>query len=292
MGLFKYIKTAFLAPWNLLAFGAGMAAATLSFDANLAMVIASLVAAGEIAYLGFLGTHPRFQKYVEAQEAKGKRSEATVGAQQALQQILTDLPAPARQRFEALRTRCLELRQIAVNLRDPSLAHTPLPLDEFQLEGLDRLLWIYLRLLFTQHALERFLIKTSEKELRQNIQTQESRLQALPADSGDPQRQRVRKSLEDNLETSRARLQNLQKARDHMELVKLEIERLETKIYSLSELAVNRQEPNFISEQVDQVATSMAQTERTMNELQFATGLSTAQEEVPQLIRRQTVSET
>jgi hypothetical protein len=193
------------------------------------------------------------------------------------------------QRFESLRSRCLELRQIAVNLRDPSRAHTPLPLEELHLEGLDRLLWIYLRLLFTQHALGSFLQKTSERDIQQNIQTLEGRLQKLPADDADPQRQRMRKSLEDNLETSRVRLQNYQKARDHLELVKLEIERLETKIYSLSELAVNRQEPNFISEQVDQVATSMVQTERTMNELQFATGLATAEEEVPQLMRRESV---
>jgi hypothetical protein len=38
-------------------------------------------------------------------------------------------------------------------------------------------------------------------------------------------------------------------------------------------MAVNRQEPDFISGQVDQVASSMLETERTMNELRFATGL-------------------
>jgi hypothetical protein len=286
----KYVKAAFLAPWNLLAVGGGLAAAALSFDANLGAVIASLVMAGEVAYLGFLGTHPKFQKYVEAQEAKGKRTEASHGAEQALKQILSELPAPVVQRFEGLRGRCLELRQIAVKLRDPSLAHSPLPLDELHLEGLDRLLWIYLRLLFTQHSLERFLQRTNEKEVRQYIQSQEARLKALPADD-DAQRQRMRKSLEDNLETSRARLLNFQKARDHMDLVRLEIERLETKIYSISELAVNRQEPNFISEQVDQVTTSMAQTERTMNDLQFATGLAAPEEEVPELMRRQRVVE-
>jgi hypothetical protein len=91
------------------------------------------------------------------------------------------------------------------------------------------------------------------------------------------------------LETSRSRLINYQKARDNSELVNLEIERLENKIRSLSELAINRQEPDFISSQVDQVANSMVQTERTMNELQFATGLA-IDEEVPQLVQRQTVT--
>jgi hypothetical protein len=284
VGFFKYIKSAFLVPWNLLAFGGGLAAALLSFDPNLGSVIASLALAGEVAYLGFLGTHPKFQQYVNAQEAKGSR---TASAEDALQRIMTALPPNAVQRFESLRSRCLELRQLALNLRDPTRAHEPLPLEQLHLEGLDRLLWIYLRLLFTQHCLDHFLHKTSDQEIRKSIKDVEARLQALPTDD-DPQRQRIRKSLEDNLETSKLRLQNYDKARDHSELVKLEIERLENKIRSLSELAVNRQEPDFISDQVDQVATSMVQTERTMNELEFATGLA-VDEQVPRLVQRQTV---
>ena len=92
------------------------------------------------------------------------------------------------------------------------------------------------------------------------------------------------KAVQDNLLTVRDRLTNLQKARDNLELVKLEIDRLENKIQSLSELAVNRQEPNFISGQVDQVAASMLDTEKTMNELQFVTGLDTV-DDTPELLR-------
>jgi hypothetical protein len=90
------------------------------------------------------------------------------------------------------------------------------------------------------------------------------------------------------LQTLNDRLANLQKARDNYELVKLEIERLENKIQSLSELAVNRQEPDYISGQVDQVAASMLETEKTMNELQFATGLETV-EATPELLRDRAV---
>ena len=72
----------------------------------------------------------------------------------------------------------------------------------------------------------------------------------------------------------------------HAELVQLEIDRLENKIRSLSELAVNRQEPEFISDQVDSVAHSMLDTERTMNDLQFATGLIEMNEDAPRLINR------
>ncbi len=101
--------------------------------------------------------------------------------------------------------------------------------------------------------------------------------------------QRIRAALEDNLATNRNRLANVNKARDNYQLVELEIDRLENKIRSLSEMAVNRQEPEFITSEVDHVATSMVDTERTMNELEFATGFSTLETEPPELLRAKAV---
>jgi chemotaxis protein histidine kinase CheA len=289
VGLTKYLKKAFTYHWNMLLFGGGMAVAAVDayFGGSAWQVVAPLVLAGEVAYLGFLGTHPKFQSYVEAQEAKEERETKTEDSQASLRRMLAALPAKTVQRFEALRGRCVELRQIASAIRDPQRVEEPPPLDEMQVSGLDRLLWIYLRLLFTQHSLDRFLRQTSEQQMQQDVDNLDRRIKGMGA-TDDPQKQRMRKSLEDNLETSRARLANYRKARDNGDLVKLEIERLENKIQSLSELAINRQEPDFISAQVDQVAASMVQTERTMNDLQFATGIP-IEEAVPRIVQRQTV---
>lgn len=286
MNLWKYIKPAFLFHWNLLAFGGALGFAVLS---GFGEALVPLVLAGEVAYLGFLGTHPRFQKYVEAQKAKQERDQEKAAAEGGLERILTALPPKQVQRFEALRARCLELRQIAVGLKDPSRGDAPMPLEELQLAGLDRLLWTFLRLLFTQHMLDRFFQRTNEEQITNTIKNLEQSLKAQSAAPDDPQKQKIRKALEDNIQTSRERLANLQKARDNSELVRLEIDRLENKIQSLSEMAINRQEPDYIVHQVDEVASSMVQTERTMNELQFATGLA-AEEEVPQLLQRQAVT--
>jgi hypothetical protein len=280
----KYFKAAFLYHWNLLAFLGGLGFAVLSAPT----VVGPLVLAGELIYLTLLGTHSKFQKYVEAQEAKANREKKSTSGEEVLQRVMGALPAKAVQRFEALRSRCLELRQIALGLKDPGQADAPLPMEELQLAGLDRLLWTFLRLLFTQHMLERFFQRTNGTQIKRDMETLEQRLKKLADGPDDPQKQKLRKALEDNLETCRARLTNLQKARDNSELVQLEIDRLENKICSLSELAVNRQEPDFIVSQVDQVASSMVQTERTMNELQFVTGLD-VDEEVPQLVQRQAV---
>ena len=151
--------------------------------------------------------------------------------------------------------------------------------------GLDRLLWVHLRLLYTQYALGQFLQRTSADQIQKTITNLEQQIKQLPAGGDDPRQQRVRAALEDNLQTNRDRMANLAKAQENYQLVQLEIDRLENKIRSLSEMAVNRQEPEFISGEVDHVAASMLETERTMNELQFATGLNTAGNEPPELMQ-------
>jgi hypothetical protein len=281
----KYLKTAFLNHWNLLAVVGGTVFALLSPvpDAMLAVV-----AAGELTYLGMLGTHPKFQAYVETQEHKKAREATSVTSQQTLERITAALPKELLDRFLALRARCLELQQIAAELKHTGHSGADMPLESFQIAGLDRLLWIHLRLLFTQYGLFRFLKQTSEEQIQADIKRLEQNLAQLPTETATDQQQRSRKELEDTLQTILDRLANLQRARGNFDLVKLEIDRLENKIRSLTEMAVNRQEPDYISGQVDQVAASMMETEKTMNELQFVTGLD-AVDEAPSLMQNDVV---
>jgi hypothetical protein len=276
----KYLKTAFLNHWNLLAVAAGTVFAALSPAPD---VVFALLTAGEVAYLGLLGTHPKFQAYVEAQEAKQSRATTSATTQQTLERITATLPKELLDRFVALRARCRELQQIAAELRQSGADATDAPLESFQIAGLDRLLWIHLRLLFTQYALFRFLKQTSEEQIRSDIKRLEANLAAMPKEPANDQQQRARKALDDTLQTSRDRLVNLERAHGNFDLVKLEIDRLENKIRSLTEMAVNRQEPDYISGQVDQVAASMLETEKTMNELQFVTGFGEVDEAPPLL---------
>jgi len=281
----KYLKAAFLNRWNLLAFLGSAAFALLSGRPDVLMPI---VLACEIAYVGLLGSHGKFQNWVDAQDAKAARAETSEASEETLQQILRTLPQELLERFQSLRTQCLDLRQIALDLRRPGIGAPDVPLDQLQLTGLDRLLWIHLRLLYTQYALAKFLKKTSADQIQKSIADLEQQVKQLPSDDQDTRRERVRAALQDNLETSRGRLANLNKAHENYELMKLEIDRLENKIRALSELAVNRQEPEFISSEVNHVASSMVDTERTMNELQFATGLNALDNEPPELLRART----
>jgi hypothetical protein len=281
VGLGKYIKKAFLNHWNLLVFLGGMGFAVLSGHPDVAV---PLVLAGETAYLGFLGAHPRFQRHVDAQEHKAARAQADAAA---VERLKKGLPPAQLRRFQALRDRCLALRQIAEQLREPAGADSIRPLEELQLSDLDRLLWMYLRMLSTQHMLERFFENTSGDQIKAEVRRLEDRIRRLEKEPDSANRSRIRQSLQANLETCRSRLANLDKARENRDLLEAEIENLETKIQSITELSINRGDSAAITGQVEQIAQGLIRTEQTINDLGFATGVESFDLTVPSILSRE-----
>ena len=286
MSLLKYVQTAFQNRWNLLALFGGVGLSVLSGHPDITL---PLVAAVEIGYLTMLGTHPKFQRAVDAQDAAAARDKNSDSANGVLRQILKQLPAPALTRYERLRASLQELRQIADDLQQSGTLASGQPLESFQLAGLDRLMWIFLRLMFTQFSLGKFLERTSRDRIVADIKQAQTRLNAIPATDESPHAQKMRRTLQDNAKTCQERLANYEKAQANYEFVGHELDRLENKIKSLAELGVNRQEPDYISSQVDTVARSLLDTEQTMNDLHFATGLGPLNDETPDLIQQRVV---
>src|SRR6476659_2955065 len=138
MGFGKYIMSAFANRWNMLALFGGVGVAMLSGFPD---VVLPLVLAAEAAYLGLLGTHPKFQSYVDAQLAARERKQKGQTSHAELPQLMQLLPPQALARFEKLRSQCLELRPIAADLAHSRSAEVGAPRASIQLAGLDRLLW-------------------------------------------------------------------------------------------------------------------------------------------------------
>jgi hypothetical protein len=277
----KYLKAAFRSRWNLLALFGGVGAAVISGSPD---VVLPLVLAAEAGYLALVGTNAKFQNYIDTQEHMESRTTRTERSDQVLKHILRSLPRPLIDRYTRLRENCLDLQRIAADLKQTGNVADPVPFESMQVESLDRLLWLYLRLLFTYNALGQFLGTTSRERIEQDAKRIEKRLGTLDPQDTSPHAQKVRRALEDNLTTSQDRMRNYDRARANFEFVELEIDRLENKIKSLAEVAVNRQEPDYVSSQVDQVATSMLETEKTMNDLQVFTGLEDLQDQIPILL--------
>jgi hypothetical protein len=267
-GIGEYLKRAFLHRWNLLLFfGAGAAAAISPWpDA-----IIPLILAAEAAYLGTLVSMPRFREAIDAQIHKESQLPQPGG--ESLMDVVNSLTPQSRQRFDALRSRCLEMKSIARGVsgqRDTTS-------DDLSTPALDRLLWIFLRLLVSQQWLEKFLHSANEAEIRSRIADARSKLTAAQDD-------RIKHTLEDSVAAQELRLQNYKKAGENAEFVRLELDRIEAKIQALVESSVNRQDPNVLSSQIEGVAASVQSTEAAIRELQQITGTVDQMQQPPAIL--------
>jgi hypothetical protein len=275
-----YLKEAFLFRWNLLLFLGSTAAAALT---PFPSVLLPLVGAGELAFLAGLLSMPRFRAAIDAKMHAGRtgggETVAAAPSTASLTTMLGGLPADARGRFQQLHGRCLERRGIAAGVRGAA-GDAGGGAEEIRTPGLDRLLWLFLRLLSSKAALDRFLQTMNEQEISARLADVRKSLAAAQA-GGD---ERVVKSLQDSVAMGELRLDNYLRAKKNAEFVTLELDRIEGKIQALAEMAVNRQDPDFLSSQVDSAADSMRQTEKAVSELQHLTGLADQLQDPPAIL--------
>ena len=153
--------------------------------------------------------------------------------------------------------------------------------EEIRTPGLDRLLWLFLRLLLSKTALDRFLQTMNSEEIDARLEQLRKNLAAAQQTGGD---ERIVRSLQDSIAMAELRLDNYGRAKKNAQFVSIELDRIEGKIQALAEMAVNRQDPDFLSSQVDSAAESMRQTEKAVSELQHLTGLADQLQDPPAIL--------
>lgn len=267
-GLRRYLRKAIRIPWNILALAGGLVAAALSPWPD-AMI--PLVMAGELAFLGGLISMKRFRDAVDAEEYAKLREAGAPGQlpASAVGDLLTALLPEARMRFHKLRLRCLEMQKLAAGAQGTNPLATGSG-DDLRRGSLDRLLWIFLRLLVSQESLRRFLRSTSELMLSEKVTELENQLKKAEGAKDE----RMIASLRDSVALANLRVDNYRKADKNAEYVAVELDRIESKIQTLTEMMVNRQDPDLLTSQVDQAAQSMTDTESAIKELQTITGMA------------------
>jgi len=291
-GLLRYLKEAFVFRWNLLILGGASAAALLSgyFDA-----LMPLVAAAELTYLAGLSTLPRYQAAIDAKaraEADGRLPgqpvaeppEAAASARDRIMEVLKSLTEERRARFLRLRARCVEMTRIANAVRgetgDASGASA-----ELRQPALDRLLWVFLKLLMSDQAIARFVQAADEPQILHSILDLQDRIQKRTATLPEAEREadRILRSLNDSLATAELRKDNIAKAKGNAEFVAAELDRLENKIQAVTEMAVGHSDPDEMSSRIDAIAEGISQTEQTIRDLQSITGMA-AHDETPSIL--------
>src|SRR5215468_5818676 len=290
-GLLRYLKEAFVFRWNLLILGGAGAAALLSGQFDTLM---PLVAAAELLYFGGLSTLPRFQAAIDAKaraETDGRLpgqpaqiAPAAGNARDRIMEVLKSLAEERRARFLRLRARCVEMTRIANAVRgetgDASGASA-----ELRQPALDRLLWVFLKLLLSDQAIARFLQAADEPQILHSILDLQDRIKKREAAVPEAERDgdRILRSLHDSIATAELRKANIAKAKGNAEFVAAELDRLENKIQAVTEMAVSHTDPDEMSSRIDAIAEGISQTEQTIRELQNITGMA-GQDETPSIL--------
>lgn len=263
-GLGTAMKRAFTWHWHLLGLGAGVGVALLS---GVPMVVLPLLAAAELGYLGFLGLNPRFQNVLKGQ-AKAPPP-LPQDPQKRYQQLFAFLSEADVARFRTLRDRCAELVDLrrAMDSKQGSAG-----VEDFRGESLDRMLWLFLKLLHQRSGLEKFLGATRRENIEAELKSAEQQLASSTERdkaAGLPE-SRLATSIRERITTIRERLENHKQAQDGLELVTAEIDKTEQQITHLCEVGMTTTDSAGLTAQIDSISASLQSSEKIFAETSFS----------------------
>lgn len=255
LNLWDYVKRAFFikphirglgeVPVNVLAVGA-VAVLGLGFPP-----LWLFGSAAEIAYLALVGSDARFQKWVRLMDSAA-RSGDDVARKEAMLGGLSD---KRQMRYRDLETRCAQMLDAARKGVGATGVEQPM------VDSLNRLLWVYLKLMVSSQVLETHLRQTSPEVLEREIETLDRQFQEAQQ---DPARERIAKSLAGTLEIARKRRENLAKAYEDAQFIQAELLRIEQQVNLMIQEATLSRDAGFLTGRVDEVMQSFTQTQDWM----------------------------
>ncbi|MFT5495635.1 MAG: hypothetical protein ACI9TH_001026 [Kiritimatiellia bacterium] len=257
----KMMRRAFTWHWHLLALGGGVVLGILSGKPDVALPV---VAALELGYLGFIGTNQRFQKVLQAQalakaEAGGP---PPLPKESRLNRLLSQLTDKDIQRFQVLRNRCTDLIKLRQRIEssDPNYSGG----STFQTDSLDKLLWLFLKLLHQKNALAQFTNTTERSDLVEEAEETREEIEEVHQGSKNP---RLIRSLEEKLATVESRLVNYDQSEENLRIVEVELDKTEQKISHIVELGMTTTDGTDLSAQIEALTMSIESNEAAMQDL-------------------------
>ena len=217
-----------------------------------------IIGAGcELAYLGWLGTHPRFQKLVDG----GRMLDEQRNWQQRRAELTRQLPPEDQQLYRTLESRCRGI------LEQQAKASTLSPGTDEQGAGLGKLVWIYLRLLLTRESIRK-IIRESSKSPDEETQM-DGRIGKLQEQLKDTNlSEDLRKSLGGQIEILQMRVAKKREAVEKLAFLDAELTRIQEQVELLREQAVLATDPETVSQRIDQVTTTLGGTNQWIQDQQ------------------------
>ena len=143
---------------------------------------------------------------------------------------------------------------------------------DFRGESLDRMLWLFLKLLHQRSGLERFLAATHLGQIEAELKSANEQLataQARDAAAKLPE-SRLVTSIRERVVTIQERIDNHHKASEGLELVSAEIDKTEQQITHLCEVGMTMGDSAGLSVQIDSISASLQSSEKIFSQASFS----------------------
>lgn len=251
-GLFDFIREAFKVQYNLILLVGGFLAGIVSLAP---LAVWPLVAALEILYLLTMAHNPRFQAIVRARRFWQKETESNTAAFQ----LIGALNPPRRKRYDSVRERCLALQRSLLQTSGGNQVGSVL--ENQQTQSVNQLLWVFLRTLAYEQALEAFCRSVPRAELEADLKRNESAM----ADESRPES--LRSAFRDNVDVLRRRLENLDQAEENLQAISARLVRVENSIMLIQEQALTRRDPAFIEAEVNSATAGLSSVEQMLKSM-------------------------
>ena len=269
MGLGRYIKEAFKVQYNLILLAGGFAAGILSLHP---LMVWPIVAGVEILYLLSLAQSTRFQRLVDV---KGQVQAADPS--EVARRLEASLSIARKRRFQEVRARCLDLQ---ASQRSGSQAGQVQGLIQGQqLEGVNKLLWVFLRTLAQEQVLDSFCATMPRGEIQATLKRSDDALAATDLS------EEMKAAYTENREVLGKRLDNLKRAEDNLKAIQARLVRVENSIMLIQEQALTRGDPNFVEAEVRSVTAGLSSVEEMMQSMNLPKLDAVGDEITPELLR-------
>jgi hypothetical protein len=213
-----------------------------------------LGAAGEMAYLALKSSSDRFKKVLEGERLLAARQTWDEQVSESVEKL-----SPAsRDRYRRLLAQCRRIVGIAQTLEQNTLGS----LKDLKARNLNQLLAIFLRLLLSREVIAENLKGLDRRELEKEIARMAERLHKI-----DPEKDAaLERSLRGTVDIQKKRLGNLERAESSLNVIDAELLRIEQQVQLIREEAAVVGKTDVLSDRLDAVTTTMAETEEWMRQ--------------------------
>lgn len=214
----------------------------------------------ELGYLFLLSTNARFQRTVTAARMSGQATEEDRRVLDAIARLADH----DRQCYVSFTARCrsiLDLQTQAGGIETGGL--------DAQSDGLNRLSWMYLKLLLARRAIDDVLVDAKDAA-RQDPATRRAALERQLSDASIDAD--LKRSLSAQLEILDQRLARRREAERKRDFIAAELSRIEQQVELIREQAALSTDPESLSQRIDAITATLGTTSQWIRDQQQVLG--------------------